>query len=770
MSVIFLIIKCGLFEPEINFGSLVIVPVKQNSEDKIQKALIVLGSVHCIVKKSSNEVVNLNLTLKGDSFHGEIDGLEPGSDYTVILYGMDHDGNIILRGLETEIVVSAGKESVISLIWSSIVPILSAPADGDVVTRDQITLIWNELTSVEEYEIEINNDDKFVTPLLHIDNIIDSYYTIEDVPLNSDIINAKAFFWRVRAKDSENNCSGWSEVWNFSIIETSVDKPTFNPLPDTYTIPQYVEIRCSTSDAMIHFTTNGSDPVESDPVYNSPVHISNTTLIKARAFKSDWTPSDITSGTYTIKDTVAKPNFNLLPGTYTIPRDIKISCSTSDAKIHYTINGEDPTEKDLCYRNSIHISSTTTLKARAYKNDWEPSDITGGTYTITGTVESPFFHPLPGTYTTEKYVEIRCPTPGAILHYTTNGSIPTTSDPVYCNPIQISSPTALKARAFKNGWSSSEIVMGNYNIEIPVLLINPDVLYLGLNKTVMTFYITNYGSGTLKWNLEYNQPWLTIDPVSGNTTSKTDEVYVVANRSGLTPDNYNGWIGINSNGGNDTINVTMKVDNIQNELIAHYKFNGNANDETKNEYNGTIKGAVMTEDRFGNLQSAYKFDGMDDYINDFGIENPSGLMEFTYTMWYKTNDTYFSTVYWYRCWSDKGLGFRAWNTWSDNMVFELTTTEGRVHPDFGLSSLDGFWHHAVATYDGNQLLLYLDGVLVNNAIISGSLKLWSDAVFGMGRNESCKSNYYKGNLDEVRIYNYALNESEIEDLYNEKNL
>jgi len=50
-------------------------------------------------------------------------------------------------------------------------------------------------------------------------------------------------------------------------------------------------------------------------------------------------------------------------------------------------------------------------------------------------------------------------------------------------------------------------------------------------------------------------------------------------------------------------------------LIAYYPFNGNANDESGNGNNGTINGATLTTDRFGNTNCAYSFDGVNDYID-----------------------------------------------------------------------------------------------------------------------------------------------------------
>ena len=45
------------------------------------------------------------------------------------------------------------------------------------------------------------------------------------------------------------------------------------------------------------------------------------------------------------------------------------------------------------------------------------------------------------------------------------------------------------------------------------------------------------------------------------------------------------------------------------DIAGWWPFNGNANDESGNGYNGTVNGATLTTDRFGNANSAYDFDG-----------------------------------------------------------------------------------------------------------------------------------------------------------------
>jgi hypothetical protein len=199
-------------------------------------------------------------------------------------------------------------------------------------------------------------------------------------------------------------------------------------------------------------------------VYGGTVHIASTTTLKARAYKSGWNPSGIASGIYEITGTVSTPTFSPSPGTYTSAQDVGIGCSTSGATIHYTTNGMDPTESSPVYGGTVHIASTTTLKARAYKSGWNPSGIASGIYEITGTVSTPTFSPSPGTYTIAQDVGIGCSTSGATIHYTTNGMDPTESSPVYGGTVHIASTTTLKARAYKSGWNPSLVASVLYTI------------------------------------------------------------------------------------------------------------------------------------------------------------------------------------------------------------------------------------------------------------------------------------------------------------------
>ncbi|NBV09794.1 MAG: hypothetical protein EBS09_11940, partial [Flavobacteriia bacterium] len=79
-----------------------------------------------------------------------------------------------------------------------------------------------------------------------------------------------------------------------------------------------------------------------------------------------------------------------------------------------------------------------------------------------------------------------------------------------------------------------------------------------------------------------------------------------------------------------------------NGLVGWWPFNGNANDESGNGNNGTVNGATLTQDRFGNGNQAYSFDGVDDYF-DVGINQ---MDSFTVSLWIKNNSFSSTGIIW----------------------------------------------------------------------------------------------------------------------------
>ncbi len=81
---------------------------------------------------------------------------------------------------------------------------------------------------------------------------------------------------------------------------------------------------------------------------------------------------------------------------------------------------------------------------------------------------------------------------------------------------------------------------------------------------------------------------------------------------------------------------------------------------------------------------------------------------------------------------------------------------------------NGYWHHLTVTFEGIQKIIYLDSVAILNVDATGNIEsgLTYNLVIGAGRDEESPKLLYKGLIDEVRIYNYALTSEQIGDLFN----
>ena len=80
---------------------------------------------------------------------------------------------------------------------------------------------------------------------------------------------------------------------------------------------------------------------------------------------------------------------------------------------------------------------------------------------------------------------------------------------------------------------------------------------------------------------------------------------------------------------------------------------------------------------------------------------------------------------------------------------------------------DGLWHYVLLTYDNKILKLYIDGVLADSKITSGAIPDNSgDQDFVIGGNSFMDDKFFKGDLDEIRVWNRALNTEEVSNGFN----
>ncbi|MBW2092551.1 MAG: zinc-ribbon domain-containing protein, partial [Deltaproteobacteria bacterium] len=260
-------------------------------------------------------------------------------------------------------------------------------------------------------------------------------------------------------------------------ITGTVATPTFFVEPGTYTEPQMVNILCATPKAEIHYTTDENEPTRAMAKYTEPIKISQSTKLSARAFKAGWVSSELMTGYYEITGKVQIPTFSIQSGTFTTTQRITISCPTPEASVHYTSDGTIPNADSPVYSEPLEIQETTTIKARAFRDGWAPSDVAAASYRITGTVAKPTFSLKPGKYFKTQQVVLSSATPEAQIYYTLDGTYPTEDSILYLKPVNLTKSAALKARAFLTDWGPSEVTEADYHItgavERPILSLAP---------------------------------------------------------------------------------------------------------------------------------------------------------------------------------------------------------------------------------------------------------------------------------------------------------
>jgi len=207
--------------------------------------------------------------------------------------------------------------------------------------------------------------------------------------------------------------------------------------------------------------------------------------------------------------------------------------------------------------------------------------------------------------------------------------------------------------------------------------------------------------------------------------------------------------------------VATNVGSIRDGLIAYYPFNGNAEDLGGRDHHGAANQAVLVDDRFGSSNQAYSFDGTDDYIEvphhqDFNLTN-----KLTISCWIRHDEEP-------ACFEDilmkggdaYGLQFACDGT--GTILFHLNT-DGVHNLNSNIKPVAGNWYHITGVYDGAEQRIYVNGVLKNSVSLTGNIHL-NSMPFTMGYKVAGDNAYFKGVIDEVRVYNRAFSPSEVPSL------
>jgi len=164
----------------------------------------------------------------------------------------------------------------------------------------------------------------------------------------------------------------------------------------------------------------------------------------------------------------APPVFTPVSGTYLTQQTVAILDATPGVTIYYTTDWTDPTTSSTVYSGPITVSTTTMLTAMASGNGYTASLPVQAEYKI-NPAPSPVISPDSGSYPAPLSVTISDSLPGATIYYTTDGTNPTNSSPVYSGPIILTTSGTVEAIGAKSGYSNSDRSLQNY--VLPPLLI-----------------------------------------------------------------------------------------------------------------------------------------------------------------------------------------------------------------------------------------------------------------------------------------------------------
>src|SRR3989339_251431 len=211
--------------------------------------------------------------------------------------------------------------------------------------------------------------------------------------------------------------------------------------------------------------------------------------------------------------------------------------------------------------------------------------------------------------------------------------------------------------------------------------------------------------------------------------------------------------------------VGMAVASIDEGLVAHWAFDEGSgstlHDGTGNEHDGTLmNGPVWVGGRYG---GALQFDGADDYVG-LGKIGHQFASQVTTAAWIKPNgygSSYYVSII---SWGNYLYPFNLILTKERNIRAGIRTSEKTYYVSTQQPLSFGNWHHVAMSYDGEALTVYVNGEPLASASAAGSLsqRYYNQTTIGMNPGNV---DFFNGAIDELRVYDRALDAGEIAQLY-----
>jgi len=217
----------------------------------------------------------------------------------------------------------------------------------------------------------------------------------------------------------------------------------------------------------------------------------------------------------------------------------------------------------------------------------------------------------------------------------------------------------------------------------------------------------------------------------------------------------------------DSIGIVVRDSSVAQtgDPVAWYPFSGDAQDYSGMNNHGTVNSAVLTANRFGNADCAYSFNGTSHNIR---VPNSSSL-NFTdaisVSFWMNATELYSTR-------ESYPISHGNWeNRWKISIIpdkrirWTIKTSDGIKDLDSELKVSTNTWYHVVGLYDGQNIEIFINGALNAHSAFTGKILTTTiDLMIGQVLPNVSQYNF-KGVLDDIAIYDYALSLEEITELY-----
>jgi hypothetical protein len=201
------------------------------------------------------------------------------------------------------------------------------------------------------------------------------------------------------------------------------------------------------------------------------------------------------------------------------------------------------------------------------------------------------------------------------------------------------------------------------------------------------------------------------------------------------------------------------------DAIAYYSFSGDANNQVGSNYNLVTNGAILTSDRFGKSASAYRFDGLDDYL--VSSQTLPDTVEFSFAAWIRPESSHTGAIVY-----DAQLF-----TPGEDTIFRVQTggdlygiaDKGPSTSSFvtalGIVQI-GEWQHVAMTVRSDRIALFVNGSMVASTPSGGNnLGAHSNLYIGAENHGFLVERFFHGSIDELIVYDRALTDEEVYTVY-----